>query len=100
MLHAIHDLYEVGDDGIAREHRVSEDGVQLKRRVSLEKLDVLTNDVVLSLPLESCLEDKLTGQNKYADHVEQNSKFEEIHQVMLSFATLSANDMASSVPRT
>ncbi len=89
MLYAITDLYEVGDDGNAVEHRVGEDGVQWKRQVNLKKLEVLTNDVVLSLPYKSCLEDKLTGQNKFADHDEQNSKFVEIHQViiMLSFVT-------------
>lgn len=89
MLHAIADLYEIGDDGNAVEHRVREGGVQWKRQVNLKKLEVLANDVVLSLPYESCLEDKLTGQNKYSDHDEQNSKFEEIHQViiMLSFVT-------------
>ena len=86
MLFAIADLYEVGADGKAMELLVT-DGVQWKRTVNLKKLEILTNDVVLSLPHESCLEDKLTRQKRYGDNAEQKSKFEEIHQVMFSFVT-------------
>lgn len=85
-LFAISDLYEVGADGKAMELLVT-DRVQWKRSANLKNLEILTNDVVLSLPYESCVEDKLTGQNKYGDNAEEKSKFEEIHQVLFSFVT-------------
>ena len=87
MLYAIVDLYEVRDDGNAVEQRFGDDDVKWETRVNLKKLEVLTNDGVLSLPFKSCLDDKITGQNKYADRAEQTSKFEEIHEVMFGFVT-------------
>lgn len=88
MLFAIDDLYEFRD-GVVVETRVDSEGVQWKTEVNLEKLDILNNDMVLSLPFESCLEEKFTGRNVYGDHAEQNSKFEEIHKVTrFSYVTL------------
>lgn len=86
-LHAISDLYEVDGDGNVFEHRVDNEGIQWKRKVNLKRLGVLSNDVVLSLPFESCLEEKLTGKNIYGNHVEQKLKLEEISQVRFSFVT-------------
>ena len=85
-LYAISDLYEVVGDGNAFEHRVDNEGKQWKRKVNLKRLEVLSNDVALGLPFDSCLEDKLT--NIHGKHDEQKWKFEEIHQVRFSFATL------------
>ena len=84
-LHTISDLYEVDGNGNAFEHRVDSEGKQWKRKVNLKRLEVLSNDVVLGLPYDSCLEDKLT--NIYDKRDKQKSKFEEIHQVRFSFVT-------------
>lgn len=84
-LHAVSDLYVVDGDGYAFEHRVDNEGRQWKRKMNLKRLELLSNDVVLGLPFDSCLEDKLT--NIYDKHDEQTSKFEEIHQVRLWFVT-------------
>ena len=85
-LYAITDLYEVSGDGNAFEHRVDNEGKQWKRKVNLKRLEVLSNDLAVALPFDSCLEDKLT--NIHDKHDDQKSKFEEIHQVRLSFVTL------------
>lgn len=81
-LHAITDLYEIDGDGNTFEHRVDNEGKQWKRQVNLQRLEVLSNDVVLGLPFDSCLEDKFTNIDDKPD--EQKSKFEEIHQVRFS----------------
>lgn len=82
------DRYEVRDGRYYIEHLVDQSGTRWTRKVSLERLEVLANDMILDLPFESCTEEKLTRQNKYADHLGQNSKFEEIHQVIFSFVHL------------
>ena len=84
-LHAISDLYEIDGDGNTFEHRIDNEGKQWKRKVNLQRLEVLSNDVVLGLPFDSCLEDKLTNIYDQAD--EQKSKFEEIHQVRFTLVT-------------
>ena len=82
------DWYEVRDGTFKLAHRVDDNGTQWTQKVSLERLEVLANDRALNLPLASCTEEKLTRQNKYADHLGQDSKFEEIHQVPLRFYLL------------
>lgn len=77
------DRYEVRDGTFKLAHRVDDNGTQWTQKVSLERLEVLENDKALNLPFASCTEEKFTGQNKYADHLGQDSKFEEIHQVLL-----------------
>lgn len=82
------DWYEVRDGSYSKAHRVDDSTAQWTQQVSLERLEVLANDMALHLPFESCTEEKLTRQNKYADHLGQNSKFEEVHQVLFSFCLL------------
>ena len=89
------DWYEVRDGTFKLAHRVDDNGTQWTQKVSLERLEVLANDRALNLPLASCTEEKFTRQNKYADHLGQDSKFEEIHQVPLRFYLLiNVNDIA------
>ena len=85
---SMQDWYEVRDGTVKLTHRVDDNGTQWTQKVSLERLEVLANDRALNLPLASCTEEKLTRQNKYADHLGQDSKFEEIHQVPLRFYLL------------
>lgn len=82
------DRYEVRDGIFKLAHRVDDNGTQWTQKVSLERLEVLANDRALNLPFASCTEEKFTRQNKYADHLGQDSKFEEIHQVPLRFHLL------------
>ena len=82
------DRYEVRDGTLKLAHRTDDNGTQWTQKVSLERLEVLANDRALNLPLASCIEEKFTRQNKYADHLGQDSKFEEIHQVLLRFYLL------------
>lgn len=88
MIIANPDWYEVRDGSYGKANRVDESGAQWTQKVSLERLEVLENDLAFNLPFESCTEDKLTRQNKYADHLGQNSKFVEVHQVLFSFYLL------------
>lgn len=89
VLMAIPDMYEVRDGGYALErHYDSISGRQWTTQVSLEKLEVVLNDMAYGLPLESCIEEKMTRDNKYADHAGQNSKFEEVHEVQFIFITI------------
>jgi len=81
-LHAITDLYKINSDGNTFEYRVDNEGKEWKREVNLRRLEVLSNDLVLGLPFDSCLEEKLTNTDD--KHNEQKSKFEEIHQVIFS----------------
>lgn len=78
---SIQDWYEVRDGGYVVERRVDDKGAQWTQKASLDRLEVLANDIALNLTLESCTEDKSTQQNLYADHGGQNSKFQEVHQV-------------------
>lgn len=82
------DRYEVRDGIFKLAHRLDDNGTQWTQKVSLERLEVLANDRALNLPFASCTEEKFTRQNKYADHLGQDSKFEEIHQVPLRFHLL------------
>ena len=82
------DRYEVRDGILKLAHRVDDNGTQWTQKVSLERLEVLANDRALNLPFASCTEEKFTRQNKYADHLGQDSKFEEIHKVPLRFYLL------------
>ena len=84
LLYANDDIYEVQNDGNVEEHRLNSKGVQWKIQTNLHRLEVLSNDRASKIPLESCIEEKLTGQIKYEDQGEKNSKFEEIHEVMFS----------------
>lgn len=93
-LYVVSDLYEVAGDGNTFEHRVDNEGKQWKRKVNLERLEVLSNDLAFGLPFDSCLEDKLT--NIHDKHDEQKSKFEEIHQVRFSFVTLCFRELDHS----
>ena len=77
------DQYEVRDGTLKLAHRVDDNGTQWTQKVILERLEVLANDRALDLPFASCTEEKFTRQNKYADDLGQDSKFEEIHQVLL-----------------
>ena len=78
---SVQDWYEVRDGSYAIEQRVDDKGDQWSKEVSLDRLEVLVNDAVLNMTFETCIEDKSTQQNKYADHAGQNSKFQEVHQV-------------------
>lgn len=77
------DTYEAQDGIYITEHRVDDSGTKWTQKASLGRLEVLANDMALNLPFESCMEEKLTRQNKYTDHLGQNSKFKEIHQVLV-----------------
>ena len=77
------DQYEVRDGTLKLAHRVDDNGTHWTQRVILERLEVLANDRAVNLPFASCTEEKFTRQDKYADHLGQDSKFEEIHQVLL-----------------
>ena len=72
------DLYEVRDGSYSTERRIDQ------KQANLDRLEVLANDAVLNLTFRSCIEDKSTEQNQYADDVGQNSKFEDVHQVFKS----------------
>jgi len=90
ILMAIPDMYEVRHGGYALErHYDSISGRQWTTQVSLEKLEVVLNDMAYGMPLESCIEEKMTGDNKYTLHAGQNSKFEEVHEVQFIFITIS-----------
>ena len=75
------DLYEVRDGSYWTERRIDEKGDHWTRQANLDRLEVLANDAVLNLTFRSCIEDKSTEQNQYADDAGQNSKFEDVHQV-------------------
>lgn len=75
------DLYEVRDGSYSTERRIDHKGDHWTRQANLDRLEVLANDAVLNLTFRSCIEDKSTEQNQYADDVGQNSKFEDVHQV-------------------
>jgi len=81
-LHAVTDLYEINGDGNTFEYHVDNEGKQWKRKVNLQRLEVLSNDVVLGLPFDSCLEDKLTNTDDH--HDEQEGNLKEIHQESFS----------------
>ncbi|XP_073248167.1 uncharacterized protein [Porites lutea] len=74
------DLYEVRDGSYWAERRIDEKGDHWTRQANLDRLEVLANDAVLNLTFRSCIEDKSTEQNQYADDAGQNSKFEDVHQ--------------------
>ena len=78
------DLYEVRDGSYSTERRIDQKGDHWTRQANLDRLEVLANDAVLNLTFRSCIEDKSTEQNQYADDVGQNSKFEDVHQVFKS----------------
>ena len=78
---AIPDMYEVRDGGYAIERHFDSTGRQWKTQVNLERLEVVMNDVVYNLPFESCIEEKLTRDNKYEDYAGRKSRFDEIHKV-------------------
>lgn len=85
---SVPDRYEVRDGTFNKAHRVDDNGTQWTQKVNLERLEVLANDRAINLPFASCTEEKLTTRNKYTDHLGQDSKFEEIHQVLLRFYLL------------
>ena len=74
-------MYEVRDGRAIERHVDFVSGREWKTEVNLERLEVVLNDVVYGLPFESCIEEKMTRDNKYPDQDGQNSRFEEVHQV-------------------
>ena len=82
FLVAIPDIYKVRSGGHAlKEHYDSINGRQWKTKASLDRLELLLNDLAYNLPFETCIEEKMTRENKYADQGGQNVGFEEVHQV-------------------
>ena len=73
-------MYEVRDGEAFQLHHDSVSG-QRKTKVNLERLEVVRNDLVFGLPFESCIEEKMARENKYAASDGHNSRFEEVHQV-------------------
>lgn len=58
-LYVVLDLYEVVGDGNVFEYCVDNEGKQWKRKVNLERFEVLLNDLVFGFLFDSCFEDKL-----------------------------------------
>ena len=73
-------MYEVRDGEAFELHHDSVSG-QRKTKVNLERLEVVRNDLVFGLPFESCIEEKMARDNKYAASDGHNSRFKEVHQV-------------------
>ena len=73
-------MYEVRDGEAFQLHHDSVSG-QRKTKVNLERLEVVRNDLVFGLPFESCIEEKMARENKYAASDGHNSRFEEVHLV-------------------
>ena len=80
LLITLPEMYEVRDGEAFQLHHDSVSG-QRKTKVNLERLEVVRNDLVFGLPFESCIEEKMTRDNKYAASDRHNSRFEEVHQV-------------------
>lgn len=74
------EMYEVRDGEAFELHHDSVSG-QRKTKVNLERLEVVRNDLVFGLPFESCIEEKMARDNKYAASDGHNSRFKEVHQV-------------------
>ena len=87
VLIAIPDIYEVRSGGHAlKEHYDSVTERHWKTEASLDRLELLLNDLAYNLPFETCIEEKMTRENKFADQAGQSFKFEEVHQVQLILA--------------
>ena len=81
------DVYEVLNGRFVVLSRSDEKGTQWTQQQKLERLEVLSNDLVFNTPWKSCIYEKTTGQNKYGDKGGQqvNSKFEDVRKVRLNF---------------
>lgn len=87
VLVAIPDIYEVRSGGHAlKEHYDSITERHWKTKASLDMLELLRNDLAYNLPFETCIEEKVTRENKFADQAGQSFGFEEVHQVQLILA--------------
>ena len=88
VLVAIPDIYEVRSGGHAlKEHYDSVTERHWKTKASLDRLELLLNDLAYNLPFETCIEEKMTRENKFADQAGQSFGFEEVHQVQLILYT-------------